>query len=56
MGLHGMYPGVDLLATKRDVASAFRLLRLRRGISLLMATVFPVNHIPPIMIWYAYIL
>ena len=46
MGLHGMYPGVELVATKLDVAAAFRLLRLRPALSLLMATEFPANHIP----------
>ena len=46
MDLHGMCPGVDLVATKRDFASAFRLLRSRPALSLLMATEFPANHIP----------
>lgn len=46
MGLHAMYPGSELVVTKRDIASAFRLLRLRPSLSMLMETEFPSPHIP----------
>ena len=41
----GMYPGVPLKATKRDAASAFRLLRLHPSLSLVMVTEFPAAHV-----------
>ena len=45
MGLTGRYPELELKATKRDIASAFRLPRLRPALSLLAATEFPARHV-----------
>ena len=45
MSLDGLYPGLQLKATKREIASAFRLLRRHPASSLLMAAEFPANHV-----------
>ena len=45
LALTHRYPGLDLKLTKRDVASAFRLLRLHPALSLVMVTEFPANHV-----------
>ena len=46
MGMHGLYPWVELVAAIRDIVSAFLLLRIRPALSLLMATEFPEIHMP----------
>ena len=45
MGLVNMYPGLPLKVTKRDVASALRLLRLHPSLSLVMVTDFTAGHV-----------
>ena len=44
MSLVGMYPGLSLRVTIRDVASAFRLLRLHPALSLVMVTESPADN------------
>ena len=45
LALKQTYPGINLRMTKRDVASAFRLLRLHPALSLVMVTEFPAVHV-----------
>ena len=45
VSLMGTYTGLPLKVTKRDVASAFRLLRLRHALSLVMVTEFPATQL-----------
>ena len=45
MSLVNLYRGLPLKATKRNVASAFRLLRLHPALSLVMVTEFPADHV-----------
>ena len=45
MGLINMYPGLTLKVTNRDDSSAFRLLRLRPALCLVMVAEFPEAHV-----------
>ena len=44
MSLRGRYQNLPLQPAKRDIASPFRLLRLRPAMVLLMVTEFPAAH------------
>ena len=39
------YPGLSLRMTKRALASAFRLLRFRPSLEMVMVTEFPADHV-----------
>ena len=43
--LNQMYPGLKLKMTKRDVASAFRLLRLHPALAFVVIAEFPADHL-----------
>ena len=45
MSLAGMYPGFPLRVAKRDVASAFRLLRPHPALALAIVAGFPASHV-----------